>query len=448
MQAVAPAPPQIEAEVELGRGLDQHPAGHASGARWSFAAKATKSSGVRASRRGHRRAGPAPQRGSRRRQRAGRASSSERARDLRRWAKASRTRRAWPGRRPARCGACASMADATRGRGLNTAGSTVRSRRTSRRAGRARSATHRCGCRARREGDRRSPAGPSPSSAAGGQLPRSCAGSQASRPSREGSRPSQSAPGRAPASRTSSRRPSAASTFGRAATAASASSSPRSISTAWTWAADVRQPLGQHPFPRPHLEHDVAGLGSESRRMASSRFGSARKFWPSRPGARSPAEERLRVGLDRALQLLVGDAAHLGDPSAVCDDMGGLVRLAAHLLRRQERSVGLDQEQVVGKLRRRLSQGIGGRVGDDAREGAVPAALDRVAAPARGARKQCRMTVTPSARASRMSKTSSDGARLAVGVARMDDDRQFGSPAISICASKARRCSCAARRSR
>src|SRR3954471_20198167 len=42
-----------------------------------------------------------------------------------------------------------------------------------------------------------------------------------------------------------------------------------------------------------------------------------------------PAEQGPRVGLDRPLQLLVGDAAHRGDLPRRLDHEGGLVALAA-----------------------------------------------------------------------------------------------------------------------
>src|SRR3954453_5773156 len=54
-----------------------------------------------------------------------------------------------------------------------------------------------------------------------------------------------------------------------------------------------------------------------------------------------PAEQRPGVGLDRPLQLLVGDAAGGGDLPGGLDHEGGLVALAAPRLRGEVRSVGL-----------------------------------------------------------------------------------------------------------
>ena len=140
------------------------------------------------------------------------------------------------------------------------------------------------------------------------------------------------------------------------------------------------------PRPRPRAPRR-SGPSSASRTIASSRFGSARKFCPSLTDV-ATSRRAPGVRLDRPLELARRRRRAPRRPtSARGDDVGRLVRLAAHRLRRQEGRVGLDQQQLVGHLapppraaRRRFG------IGDVAGEGAVPAALDRLARPARGPR--------------------------------------------------------------
>ena len=211
-------------------------------------------------------------------------------------------------------------------------------------------------------------------------------------------------------------------------------------------AATRREPLGQHPFAGADLEHHVV---RPELRVADDRVeqvGVGEEVLPEPDHRALPAEERPGVGLDRPLQLLVGYAAHLGDHLRGGDDVGGLVGLAAHRLRRQVGSVGLDQDELVGQLRRRLAQLLGAGEGDDAGEGAVPAALDRVLAPARARGSSAGSPARRRRCASRIAKTSSvapvspSGSRAWITIGRPC------SRAISICASKARRCSARARR--
>src|SRR5262249_19384371 len=139
-------------------------------------------------------------------------------------------------------------------------------------------------------------------------------------------------------------------TFGSAATGASASSSPRSISTVCRWATRGARRSLSTPSPAPTSSTTSLSPTPESRTIASSRFGSARKLWPSLTTARLPAEERGGVGLDRALEVRQRDAALGRDHLGGGDDVGGLVALAAAHLRGEEGRVGLDQDAVLGDL--------------------------------------------------------------------------------------------------
>ena len=146
-----------------------------------------------------------------------------------------------------------------------------------------------------------------------------------------------------------------------------------------------------------------------------------------------------------ALQLLVGDAADLGDDPSGRDDVGRLVAPAPHLLRGQVGGVGLDQDQLVGEPRGGVSQVVGLRVGGVA---ANEQSQPRSAASSTrcGAEKQCRITGCAGARASsdredlvdRLAPPSGSRAWITIG--------SSSSRAISIWAAKARRWSARARR--
>ena len=221
----------------------------------------------------------------------GRACSSERASDLRRWAKASRTSLATSGDgRRARSAAGRAAPSRPAGRGVNTARSTRAQQphlagELDEHARRRR----RCASPARRAAGRRSRAGPSPSSARAPAARRSCAGAAASRSSRAGWRPSGSAPGRAPRGRVFIASPKCSSTFGvLGGDRLQRRRSRRSSSTTCTRGDQRRELLGQRPLPAADLEHDVVRARPRRRgRSRSSRFGSARKFWPK------PAPRRL-----------------------------------------------------------------------------------------------------------------------------------------------------------
>ena len=86
--------------------------------------------------------------------------------------------------------------------------------------------------------------------------------------------------------------------------------------------------------------------------------------------------------------------------------MGRLVGLAAHRLRRQVGSVGLNQEQLLGQRRRRLAQLLDvGKVTIPEKEQYQPRSI--ASSTRQGARKQWRITGTSSASSSRIPKTSS-----------------------------------------
>ena len=192
--------------------------------------------------------------------------------------------------------------------------------------------------------------------------------------------------------------------------------------------------LGQHAFPGAHLEHDLprAQLGVAHDRVEQVGVGQEVLAEPDHLAL--PAEERPRVGLDRPLQLLVGDAAGLGDDLRRGDHVGRLVGLAAHRLRRQVGGVGLDQDELVGQLRGGLAQLAGAGEGDDRpRRSSTSRGRSRPAT-RQGARKQWRITATPSPRSSRIEKTSStapvspSGSRawITIGRSRSRGDLDLG----------------------
>src|SRR4051794_12273757 len=136
-----------------------------------------------------------------------------------------------------------------------------------------------------------------------------------------------------------------------------------------------------------------------------------------------PAEQLPRVGLDRPLQLLVGDAALGRDRRPGLDHEGGLVALAAARLRRQVGRVGLDQDPVLGHLRRREQQILGAGIGGVAGKRAVPAPLGRVADPLRRREAVQDHRLVAGAGVERLEDLVGRG-RLPLGVAGVDHDRQ------------------------
>src|SRR5262249_45985556 len=98
-------------------------------------------------------------------------------------------------------------------------------------------------------------------------------------------------------------------------------------------------------------------------------------------------------------------------------------RLAANRLRRQVGSVGLDQDQLIGQLRRGLAQILGAGEGDDPGKGAVPAALDRVIDPP-GSEKAVQDHRHAVAALIEDAEAVVAGAGLALGFAGVDHDRQ------------------------
>ena len=132
VQAVLAPRPEVEAEIELGGGVDLHRRAPRL-SRWSAASPTgRRNPRARAPRRGRRRGGRAPPAPPGR----GPATRAERARASGPAPCAGGRRRPAPARasrvrRPARVRRSARIADSTRGRGLNTAGSTLRSIRTS-----------------------------------------------------------------------------------------------------------------------------------------------------------------------------------------------------------------------------------------------------------------------------------------------------------------------------
>ena len=181
--------------------------------------------------------------------------------------------------------------------------------------------------------------------------------------------------------------------FGWASSASrSGASSARSISTTWTWRDARGEVLGQHAEAAADLEHDVlrAELGralddAEDVRVDEEVLAEV-ALGPDAELARAP-QARLAgaavtsrssaaaVALDRGVELLVRDAAPLGDEPRGVHDVGRLVALPPHGLRAELRRVGLHEQAVGGHARRRRGEGVVGRVGHVAGEGDPPAAL-------------------------------------------------------------------------
>ena len=323
-------------------------------------------------------------------------SSSERASDLRRCAKPSLTTADSSSDAAGPFLVSRSSAEATRGRGTNTAGSTVRSISTSQaswtrtlgepyvlRAGlRAQPVGdlalhhHHPGLEARQFRDR-------PDQERGcdrvGQVGDHLVGRR---------RQALRGPGASRRPRSARRRPPAR------ASASSCLRSRLSISITCS-AADLRsEALGQGAAAAPHLEHDVGRARAPprgrsppadwGRRGSSGPAGAATA--PADRRGRSPPEDSRGVRLHGAFERTVRDAADLGEPLGGGDHVRGLIRLSAHRLGREEGRIGLDQQPILRDDRGRLADRLGLRIGEVARERAVPAALGRPLGPGRAGR--------------------------------------------------------------
>ena len=204
---------------------------------------------------------------------------------------------------------------------------------------------------------------------------RSCAGSAASRSSTAGWRPSRVGAGSSPAEvdphRVAPDQLDVA-LLGGDRLRARARASGRARSRARVADSGASRSVSA-PSPPPTSSTTSSGPTSAARTIASSRFGSARKFWPRRStigsdtaGRRSPRP---------ALQRGVGDPARLRHPLGRRDHVGGLVRAPADAAAGEERRVGLDQQQLVGNSAAASRRCSAFGIGDVAGERAVPAAL-------------------------------------------------------------------------
>ena len=156
---------------------------------------------------------------------------------------------------------------------------------------------------------------------------------------------------------------------------------------------DVAGPLGEvlaeHAEAAADLEHDVVVLEFRS---AADHVEDVRvdeevlaqlAVRPDAELAHAPdarlchqCEEPLAVGLDRRVQLGVGQPAALGDEARGVGDVGGPVALLAHDLRRQVRGVGLDEQAVERGAFGRFGEVLRLGVGDVAGERDPPAVLE------------------------------------------------------------------------
>ena len=361
----------------------------------------------------------------------------------RRRAPAPAGRRAAPGPTRSR----RSSADPTLGRGVNTAGSTVRTRVDV--AGELREHARRPVLAGARSGAQ--PLGdlalhhhqPAPQARA---ARRSSAAAAASRPSRAGWPPSWSGPGSIPA-RSSLHGVSPDEIDVAEALGERLQLGPQALVQLdhdAPWRPRVRRARSaRRRRPRPRAPRRPRS-SSASRTIASSRLGSARKFCPRRRclalarGTRAVASAvaQVRGGATsrtparrsprRLLQVLVAqDPAHLGQALGGRDHVGGLVGLAAHRLRRQDRGsrsrpAAARSGTDAGRLAQQLRLGIG----DVARERAVPAALGRPLGPVRvRPRSSAGSPRRPRRRRAEGPEALRDGVLGAVAVAEVDHER-------------------------
>ena len=200
---------------------------------------------------------------------------------------------------------------------------------------------------------------------------------------------------------------------------------------------NVRGPVGevlrQHAESAADLEHDVVGV---QRRGAADDVEDVRvdqevlaqlAVRPD-PELPHPAQARLRrelahhleepggVGLHRRLELLVGDAAALGDEAGGVDHVRRLVAVLADLLRRQVRGVGLDEQPVERDALGGLRQVLRLRVRDVAGERDPPAVVEALVEPV-GHREAVQHDLEP------VRVLGQRGDRVVLGRARVDDER-------------------------
>ena len=188
------------------------------------------------------------------------------------------------------------------------------------------------------------------------------------------------------------------------------------------------------PPPPPTSSTTSSAPTSASRTIASSRFGSARKFWPRRRCWRSPRSRgassltsrtparRSRRPSARAPRRR--RRAPRRPPRAVATTFAGWFGLPRTGCGARNGRVGLDQQQLVGDDRRRLAQLLGLGVGDVAGERAVPAALGGPLGPAPG-----RPRSSGGSRRLRRPRSARVPNASSTGLARSRRGRGCGSPA-------------------
>ena len=102
-------------------------------------------------------------------------------------------------------------------------------------------------------------------------------------------------------------------------------------------------------------------------------------------------EKIVEVGGGEGGDLVDGDSAEVGEGGGGVGDEGGLIGLAAVGDRREEGSVGLDQDAAGGGGDGDLADGLGGGVGEVAGEGEMEAERERAGGLVQMPEKQCMM---------------------------------------------------------